>query len=172
MLANAETTTDKLLPVVLAGQPELRDRLNEPGLRQLKQRITLRCEITPFTLHETAAYIAQRIRTAGGEAARLFTREAVTLIHERAGGIPRTISVLCDNALLTGFGLGRKPIDRAMVLEVARDLDLARANGRGSHDHVVGIGAAGSGSTHAPASDGASESDGRPSALATASPGA
>ena len=137
LLANAETTTEKLLPVVLAGQPELRDRLNEPGLRQLKQRITLRCEISPFTLHETAAYIAQRIRTAGGEAARLFTREAVTLIHDRASGIPRTISVLCDNALLTGFGLGRRPIDRAMVLEVARDLDLGRINGSGARVHPM-----------------------------------
>lgn len=134
LLANAETSTEKLLPVVLAGQPELRDRLNEPGLRQLKQRVTLRCEISAFTLHETAAYIALRIRTAGGEAARLFTREAVTLIHERANGIPRTVSVLCDNALLTGFGLGRKPIDRAMVLEVARDLDLGRINGGAARD--------------------------------------
>lgn len=124
LLANAETETTKMLPVVLAGQPELRDRLNEPGLRQLKQRVTLRCEIAPFTLHETAAYIAQRIRTAGGDASRLFTREAVHTIHEHADGIPRTISVICDNALLTAYGLGRKPVDRAMTREVVHDLDL------------------------------------------------
>src|SRR5205807_8718396 len=99
LLANSETDSERLLPVVLAGQPELRDRLNEPGLRQLKQRVTLRCEIVPFTLQETAGYIAQRIRTAGGDAARLFTRQAVMLIHERSAGIPRTISVICDNAL-------------------------------------------------------------------------
>jgi type II secretory pathway predicted ATPase ExeA len=173
LLANAETTTEKLLPVVLAGQPELKDRLNEPGLRQLKQRVTLRCEISPFTLHETAAYIAQRIRTAGGQAARLFTREAVTLIHERAGGIPRTISVLCDNALLTGFGLGRKPIDRAMVLEVARDLDLGRStNGavRGryyavpaGHDDPVG--------RHPETAQPEHEASGPSSALASIAPG-
>jgi general secretion pathway protein A len=124
LLANSETANEKLLSLVLAGQPELRDRLNEKELRQLKQRVTLRCEIQPFSLQETAAYIASRIRTAGGEAARLFTREAVMLIHERSGGIPRTISVMCDNALLTGFGMARQPVDYEMVLEVARDFDL------------------------------------------------
>jgi general secretion pathway protein A len=124
LLANTETSNEKLLSLVLAGQPELRDRLNENELRQLKQRVTLRCEIKSFTLQETAAYIAWRIRTAGGEAAKLFTREAVVLIHERSGGIPRTISVMCDNALLTGFGLGRQPVDYGMVSEVARDFDL------------------------------------------------
>jgi general secretion pathway protein A len=124
LMANTETATEKLLPLVLAGQPELRDRLNEEGLRQLKQRVTLCCEITPFTQHETAAYIAQRIRTAGGEAARLFTREAVLLIHQHSRGIPRTISVICDNALLTALGLGRQRVDSQIVLEVARDFDL------------------------------------------------
>ncbi len=124
LLANNETSTEKLLSLVLAGQPELRDRLNENELRQLKQRVTLRCEIRPFTVQETAAYIAGRIRTAGGDAAKLFTREAVVLIHERSGGIPRTISVMCDNALLTGFGLGKQPVSYQMVLEVAQDFDL------------------------------------------------
>ncbi len=124
LLANVETQTAKLLPLVLAGQPELRGRLNEPSLRQLKQRITLRCEITPFTLLETAAYITSRVRVAGGDAARMFTRDAVVLIHERSRGIPRTVSVICDNVLVAGFGLNRRPIDREMVLEVARDFDF------------------------------------------------
>jgi type II secretory pathway predicted ATPase ExeA len=124
LLANIETPTEKLLPLVLAGQPELRDRLNEEGLRQLKQRVTLRCEILPLTLDETASYIARRVSAAGGDSMRLFSREAVMLIHERSRGIPRVISVICDNALLTGFGLGRKPVDRAIVLEVTRDFDL------------------------------------------------
>jgi general secretion pathway protein A len=132
LLANIETTTAKLLPLVLTGQPELRDRLNEPGLRQLKQRITLRCEIVPFSQEDTAAYIAMRIRTAGGDAGRLFTREAVMLIHERSSGIPRSISVMCDNALLTGFGLGRQPVDREIVLEVAKDFDLGDSRGAAS----------------------------------------
>ena len=124
LLANIETATEKLLPLVLAGQPELRDRLNEPGLRQLKQRITLRCEIAPFSLAETGAYIAWRVRTAGGDAEKLFTGEAVRLIHQRSGGIPRVINVICDNALVTGCGLEQHLIDRAIVVEVVRDFDL------------------------------------------------
>jgi general secretion pathway protein A len=126
LLANIETGTEKLLPVVLAGQPELSDRLEEPGLRQLKQRIALRCEVTPLELGETAAFIASRIRTAGGEASRVFTREAVMLIHENARGIPRTISVICDNSLITGFALNRQPVGRDIVLEVSRDFHLVQ----------------------------------------------
>ena len=125
LLANIETPTAKLLPLVLAGQPELADRLNESSLRQLKQRVALRCDLKSLTLPETAAYIAYRIRTAGGEAARLFTREAVTLIHESARGIPRVVSVICDNALLSGFALGRKPVGSDVVREVVRDFDIA-----------------------------------------------
>ena len=124
LLANIETSTEKLLPLVLAGQPELSDRLEDVGLRQLKQRVALRCTIAPFELAETASYIAHRIRIAGGEAARAFTRESVTLIHEHSRGIPRTISVMCDNALVSGFALNRQPVDREVVLEVARDFQL------------------------------------------------
>lgn len=127
LLANIETPTVKLLPLVLAGQPELADRLNDSALRQLKQRVALRCKISPFELGETAAYMASRIRTAGGDASRLFTREAVKAIHEHSLGIPRTISVICDNALVNGFAVGRQPVDREMVLEVVRDFDLAGA---------------------------------------------
>jgi general secretion pathway protein A len=126
LLANIETATEKLLPLVLAGQPELSGRLNDPVLRQLKQRVALRCEIAPFDLAETASYIATRIRTAGGDASRLFTREGVMLIHEHSRGIPRTINVMCDNALVSGMALGRQPVDRAIVLEVSRDFDLQR----------------------------------------------
>ena len=124
LLANLETPTSKLLPVVLAGQPELAARLNEPRMRQLKQRIALRCELKPLDLPDTAAYIASRIRTAGGDPANIFTREAVTLIHEFSHGLPRTISVMCDNALLSGFALDRRPVDGDIVREVCRDFDL------------------------------------------------
>ncbi len=126
LLANIETPARKLLPLVLAGQPELTARLNEPGLRQLKQRVALRCEIFPFSAEETAAYIASRIRTAGGTASKLFTREAVLLVHEYSRGIARTVNVLCDNALLSGMALGRQPVGRDIVLEVTRDFDLRR----------------------------------------------
>jgi general secretion pathway protein A len=124
LLANIETPDEKLLPVVLAGQPELAARLNEPELRQLKQRVALRCEVQPFSLQETASYIANRIKVAGGDASRVFTREAVVLIHERSHGIARTISVICDNALLAGFAVDRQPVGRELVAEVCDDLDL------------------------------------------------
>jgi general secretion pathway protein A len=128
LLANVETETTKLLPVVLAGQPELARRLNEPTLRQLKQRIALRCELKPLSLDETASYIAGRIRTAGGDAATVFTREAVVLIYDRSRGIPRTINVICDNALVTGLALDRRPVTRDVVIEVCRDFDFAGAD--------------------------------------------
>jgi general secretion pathway protein A len=124
LLANIETPSAKLLPLVLAGQPELGARLEDTNLRQLKQRVTLRCELHPFAVTDTAAYIASRMATAGGVASRVFSREAVTLIHERSGGIPRNISVICDNALVNGMALGRRTVDRAIVMEVCRDLRL------------------------------------------------
>jgi general secretion pathway protein A len=127
LLANFETETEKLLAVILVGQPELADRLNEPALRQLKQRIALRCTLGPLDLFETAAYIAGRIRIAGGDAARLFTRDAIVDIYESSGGIPRVISVICDNALLTGFAEGVRPVDRKLVMEVCRDFSFGRA---------------------------------------------
>lgn len=125
LLANLENDTDKLLQVVLVGQPELGDRLNEPALRQLKQRIALRCTLGPMKLTETAAYIAGRIRIAGGDAAGLFSREAVVEIHERARGIPRLVSVICDNALVIGFAAGARRVERQIVLEVCRDFDVS-----------------------------------------------
>ena len=124
LLANIETETQKLLCVILAGQPELADRLNDSSLRQLKQRIALRCELRPLTLTETAGYIAGRIRVAGGDSSRIFTREAVELIHERARGIPRIVSVICDNALLGAFAADQRIVRRQMVLDVCRDFDL------------------------------------------------
>jgi general secretion pathway protein A len=130
LLANIESACEKLLTIILAGQPELADRLNQPSLRQLKQRVGLRCALMPLTNAETAAYIAARIRTAGGEASKIFTADAVETIHERSGGIPRTVSVICDNALVTGFALDRRPVDRAVVLEVCRDFDFGNPASR------------------------------------------
>jgi len=124
LLANIESDTDKLLPLVLAGQPEFAERLNEPRLRQFKQRIALRCRLDPLTLRETASYIATRLRLAGGDPAGIFTRDAVVAVHEASGGIPRTISVVCDNALLAGFADDRRPVDADTVREVSADFDL------------------------------------------------
>jgi general secretion pathway protein A len=127
LLANIETATAKLLNVILVGQPELAERLNDPSLRQLKQRVTLRCELAPLGVKESMAYIAVRLRIAGGNAAEIFTREAVLAVHEAARGLPRTISVVCENALLSGFAAHRKPIDEALVHEVTRDFALEGA---------------------------------------------
>jgi general secretion pathway protein A len=127
LLVNIETETAKLMPVVLVGQPELADRLNQPFCRALKQRVSLRCELSPLTPSETAQYIATRIRTAGGVPGQLFTREAVDLIHHRSQGTPRVISVICDNALLGGFAAGQKPVGRKLVLDVCEDFDLGFA---------------------------------------------
>jgi general secretion pathway protein A len=124
LLANIESETDKLLPLVLAAQPQLSIRLNTPGLQQLKQRIALRCTLAPLSLRETAQYIGGRIQLAGGDPAGAFTRDAVIAIHEHARGIPRIISVICDNALLNGFAAEQRPIGPDIIAEVCRDFDL------------------------------------------------
>jgi general secretion pathway protein A len=124
LLGNIETPTTKLLNVVLAGQPELAERLNEARLRQLKQRISLRCELRSLDFPETAAYIAGRIRIAGGRPADIFSREAVSAIYEASAGVPRTINVVCDNVLIGGFARQVKPITCALVRDVIADFDL------------------------------------------------
>ena len=124
LLANIETATAKLLTVVLVGQPELADRLKDPSLRQFKQRVVLRCRLDALDLKSTASYIASRIRVAGGFAGAVFTKEAVRTIYQASRGIPRVIGVICENALVAGFAAQRKPVDRSLVLEVCRDLDL------------------------------------------------
>jgi len=134
LLANIETEDQKLLCVILAGQPELATRLNAHELRQLKQRVGLRCELRPLTLAETSAFIVGRIQVAGGQGARVFTREAVAAIHEASRGLPRTISVIADNALLGGFAAGVKPITSQIVHEICRDFDLTGARDRAGAD--------------------------------------
>ena len=124
LLANIETATDKLLSIILVGQPELADRLNQPSLRQIKQRVGLRCGLAPLDLRETIAYMTTRVQVAGGDCTRLFTPSAIETIYERSGGIPRIISVIGDNSLVAGFALDRCPVDSEIVLEVCRDLDL------------------------------------------------
>jgi general secretion pathway protein A len=123
LLTNTEVN-GRSLAVALVGQPELAARLNEPRLRQLKQRVALRCELTPLDLRDTATYIAARVRVAGGNAENLFTRDAVIAVHEHSRGIPRLTSVICDNALVSGFAADVKPVGRDLILEVCRDFEL------------------------------------------------
>jgi general secretion pathway protein A len=140
LLANIETETEKLLRIVLAGQPGLGDRLNDASLRQLKQRIGLRCMLPALDLRETAAYIGHRLALAGGDPARCFSRDAVMTIYERSRGIPRTINVISDNALLSGFAADQRPVGPEIVLEVCRDFDVeAPADVTPIHTRPAGV---------------------------------
>jgi general secretion pathway protein A len=129
LLTNIERETEKLLRVVLVGQPALGERLNDSTLHQLKQRIALRCVLPALDLRETAAYIAHRISLAGGSPGRTFSREAIVSIYERSHGIPRTINVLCENALLTGYAADERPVGSDIVLEVCRDFAFEAPTG-------------------------------------------
>jgi general secretion pathway protein A len=115
LLSNFETPTSKLLQILLVGQPELKNRLNLPELRQLKQRVGLRCQIPPLTLEETRAYIRTRLRIAGGRDLGLFSDSAVDRIAAYSGGIPRLINTLCDHSLLFGYADHKRRIDRHLV---------------------------------------------------------
>jgi general secretion pathway protein A len=131
LLSNIETNAEKLLTLIIAGQPELATLFTEHSLRQLKQRIALRCELRPLSLGETAEYIAGRITVAGSTPLEIFTREAVSLIHQRSRGIPRTINVIADNALVSGFAAQQRPVTTQLVREVCRDFDIGSVQGEG-----------------------------------------
>jgi general secretion pathway protein A len=127
LLSNIETATEKLLSVLLVGQPELAARLNEPSLRQLKQRVAVRCALAPLTADETASYVTSRLRTAGARNDALFSQSALARVHVMSRGIPRIINVICDNALVMAFAASQPQVDVAIVDEVAHDFDLREA---------------------------------------------
>jgi len=125
LLSNFETDAAKQLQIVMTGQPELREVLNHPGLRQLKQRVALRCQIKPLpNIEETERYIKARLVVAGAERTDLFTPSAIDFIYRCSEGIPRQINNLCDNGLLTGFAAGEFLITRAIIEEVAENFDM------------------------------------------------
>lgn len=115
LLSNFETSTDKLLQIVLAGQPELKAKLQLPEMRQLKQRIGLRCTIPPLKPEEARDYIRTRLRIAGGRDLNLFTDRAVKQIVEYADGIPRVVNTVCDHCLLIAYSDQTRRIDRGIV---------------------------------------------------------
>jgi len=125
MLTNLETFTEKLMQIVLVGQPELEQRLKQPQLRQLRQRLTLRAKTHALTLDETRAYVQQRLRIAGSNGQPIFEPEAVTTVHRYAVGIPRVINLICEHCLVSGFVDQQKIIGPAIVEAVARDFDLS-----------------------------------------------
>jgi type II secretory pathway predicted ATPase ExeA len=124
LFSNLETSTDKLLQIVLAGQSELDDLFRQENLRQLKQRISIRTRLVPFTLQQTNDYITHRLGTVGREASELFPPDTVPMVYKLSRGIPRLINSVCDNALLLAFAQQAECVSVAMLREVANDLDL------------------------------------------------
>jgi general secretion pathway protein A len=123
MLSNLETEKEKLLQIILVGQPQLRDKLNSPELVQLKQRIAIRFHIRALSRVEVAAYIRHRLTVAGSRGDLLFDEAAMTVIHEYSGGIPRLINVLVDRALLKGFVREAFVIDVDNIRKCIEELD-------------------------------------------------
>ena len=125
MLSNFETASDKMMQIVLAGQPQLREKLASPELLQLRQRMSVFARLSPFDGEETRLYIEHRLRVAGYNSnTALFTPEAEALIAEHSGGVPRNINNICFNALSLGWVVKQRTIEQDVVAEVLRDLDL------------------------------------------------
>ncbi|MBC7954189.1 MAG: AAA family ATPase [Rhodospirillaceae bacterium] len=130
MLSNLETATEKLVQIVLVGQPELEQLLGERQLRQLESRIAVRTRLGPLSKVESTKYIRHRLKCVALDGKPAFTDSAIAEIVRHAGGIPRRINVIADNSLLTAFGHKIKPVSAKVVREVARDLNV---KGQGSH---------------------------------------
>jgi type II secretory pathway predicted ATPase ExeA len=124
LLTNLETSTEKLLQIVLAGQPELEEKLKMPSLRQLRQRITLRCRTAPLSLEETFGYVAERLRISGANGEPIFSKEAIQTVHLYSQGIPRVVNLLCEHSMINAYVDGVRPIPAHMVEEVAREFQL------------------------------------------------
>lgn len=124
LLTNLETSTEKLLQIVLTGQPELEEKLKLPQLRQLRQRITLRCRTSALTIEETFGYIAERLRVAGANGEPLFSKEAIETVHLYSQGIPRVVNLLCEHALINAYVDHLRPVPAHLVEEVAREFQL------------------------------------------------
>lgn len=125
LLMNFESDDAKHLQIVLTGQPELRNKLNQPNLRQLKQRVALRCKMHALpSTEEVERYITERLLIGGSEQPSLFTPGAIDFIYQCAEGIPRQINNLCDNAMLSAYASGEQIIGRKIIEEVADNLDL------------------------------------------------
>ena len=123
LLTNLETSSQKLVQVILSGQPELEKKLRLPDARQLRQRIALWCRTFPLTLAETSAYITNRLQVAG-TSEKLFSDVAVCRIHELAGGIPRIMNIICEHALILAYVHQERKIFKGIVDAVAGDLML------------------------------------------------
>jgi general secretion pathway protein A len=126
LLSNLETDREKLIQIILVGQPELEAKLNRPSLRQLKQRVSLWCRLDCLSVADTESYIRHRINVAGYQGPDLFDASSLKLISEHTAGAPRLINAICDNSLLTAFAGSQKTVTAEIVREVTRDLRLTR----------------------------------------------
>jgi len=124
LLTNLETSTEKLLQIVLSGQQELEEKLKLPQLRQLRQRIMLRCKTTPLTKEQTHDYIAERLRIAGASGEPIFSPKTVETIHLYSMGIPRVVNLLCEHSLINAFVEQQRPISPKTVEDVAHEFQL------------------------------------------------
>jgi general secretion pathway protein A len=123
-MTNLETFTEKLLQIVLVGQPELEQKLKQPQLRQLRQRLTLRAKTHPLSLEETRAYVSQRLRIAGSNGQQIFNPEALSAIQRYSNGIPRVVNLICEHCLVSAFVDQQRSVGAELVEAVARDFDL------------------------------------------------
>jgi general secretion pathway protein A len=126
MLTNLETSTEKLLQIVLSGQPEFEEKLNLPQLRQLRQRIMIRCKTGPLTKEETHAYILERLKIAGAapDGLPIFSPAAAEAIHLYSLGVPRVVNLLCEHALINAYVEQQRPIQAKIIEDVAREFRL------------------------------------------------
>ena len=122
LLSNLETAKEKILQIVLSGQPELGEKLANPNLRQLRQRIAVSCRLLPLSRDELSEYVQYRLHAVGCSDLKLFSRDAEEQIYRFSRGIPRLINVVCDNALVIGYALGKKRIGADVISEAAADL--------------------------------------------------
>jgi len=130
LLSNLETDTEKLLQIILIGQPELDGILESPGLRQLRQRIGVRWQLSPLSQSETRAYVRHRLRIAAGSHRDLFSEPALREVYRRSAGIPRVINLLCDRALLAGYAEAKPAISLSLVVQAEAELRGGRSRSR------------------------------------------
>lgn len=124
LLTNLETSSEKLLQIVLAGQPELDVQLRQPGLRQLRQRIMFRCRTFPLSFEDLQLYIQERVRVAGGDGEPIFEPAAIDAIFRYSQGVPRVVNLLCEHSLITAYAEQSRPVREAIVEGVAQEFEL------------------------------------------------
>ncbi len=124
MLSNLETEREKLIQIILLGQPQLKAKLEHPGLAQFKQRIAVYYHLQPLTQPETREYIKHRLKLAGSSGPDIFTEESIELIYTYSGGIPRLINLVCDSALLSAYAFNTRVVDRAIIEDVIKERNL------------------------------------------------